>query len=120
MTVTVDESPNPAFERERAEARPLNFTLELIMRPPLFAVVLNSGCPPELFALLKDYIQSQDPSMKFVLCSELDSTGAFLRCNLVQNKTNKLGWVQIPYGCVVALAELSQGKLPPGFLSGDQ
>jgi len=90
------------------------------MKSPLFAVVLNSGCPPELFALLKDYIQSQDPSMKFVLCSKVTDFGSFLRCNLVQNKTNKLGWVQIPMGYIVAIAELSQGKLPPGFLSGDQ
>ena len=86
------------------------------MASHLHAVVLHSGSPPELLALLKDYLQTHDPSMKFLLCSEIDAVGNFVRCRLVQNDSNKLDWVQIPTGCVVAIAELSKGN-SPGFLS---
>lgn len=89
------------------------------MADRLHAVVLHSGSPPELLALLKDYLQTYDPAMKFLLCSEIDAVGSFVRCRLVQNDSNKLEWVQIPTGCVVAIAELSKGN-PPGFLSGAQ
>ena len=87
---------------------------------PLHAVVLDSRSPPELFALVKDYLQTQDPSMKFLLCSSIVPVGSFLQCELVQNKTGKLSRIQIPLGCVVATVELSQGQTSLGFVSGGQ
>jgi hypothetical protein len=89
------------------------------MTDRLHAVVIHSGSPPELPALLRDYLQTHDPIMKFVLCSEIDAVGSFVRCRLVQNDSNKLDWVQIPTGCIVAIADLSKSN-PPGFLSGAQ
>lgn len=90
------------------------------MADQLYAVVLNSRSPPELFALLSDYLQEQDKRMKFLLCSSIEPVGAFLHCELLQNDTRKLWRVQIPLGCVVAVADLSKGQSPPGFLTGGQ
>ena len=87
------------------------------MADTLHAVVLYSGSPPELLVLLEDCFQTHDPNMTFLFCSEIDALGSFVRCRLVQNASNKLDWVQIPTGCVVAIAELSKGN-PPGLLSG--
>ncbi len=88
------------------------------MADRLYAVVLDSSSPPELFALVKDYLQTQDPSMRFLLCTSIEPVGAFLHCELLQNDTRKLWRIQIPLGCVVAIADLSKGQSPPGFLTG--
>jgi hypothetical protein len=91
------------------------------MSNPAHAVVLaRHACPPELIALLQNYIYTHDPNMMFLLCTEVEPMGHFLRCYLMQNESKKLGWVQIPMGCVAAIAELSEGKVPPGFLGSSQ
>ena len=84
-----------------------------------YAVVMHSETPSELRALLKDYLQTHDPSMTFLLCVELDNADRFLRCRLAQNKARTLDWIQIPYDYVVAIVEIAQGQ-SPGFLSGAQ
>ena len=90
------------------------------MADPLYAVVLDSRSAPELFSLVKDYLQTQDPSMSFLLCTSIVPVGPFLQCDLVQNKTGKLSRIQIPIGYVVATVELSRGQTTLGFASGSQ
>jgi hypothetical protein len=90
------------------------------MATRLYAVVLHSQSPPELLALVEDYLHVHDSRMKFLLCSNIEPVGTFLHCELVQNETRKLWCIQIPISFVVAIADLSKGQSPPGFLMSDQ
>jgi len=90
------------------------------MSERLHAVVLDARSPPELFALVKDYLQTHDPSMRFLLCTSIEPVGAFLHCELLQTETRKLWRIQIPLAYVVAIADLSKDQSPPGFLSVNQ
>lgn len=86
----------------------------------LFAVVLNSRASPELLALVVDYLQVHDPRMKFLLCTDTAQNGNFLHCELVQNTSGKLWRIRIPVETVAAIADLSKGQSPPGFLTASQ
>ena len=83
-----------------------------------FAVVLYPGTS-QLLELLREYLQTQDTSMLFVLCTDIQHTDRFLRCRLVQNTSRKLDWVQIPYDRIVAIVELAVDR-PVGFLGENQ
>ena len=87
------------------------------MADTLHAVVLDSQSPPELLTLVKDYLKTHDPSMKFLLCTSIVPVGPFLQCELVQNDSRKLWRIQIPLRYVVATAELSPDHPSFGFLS---
>ena len=88
------------------------------MSDTLHAVVLSLKSPPELLSLVQDYLHTNDPTMCFLLCTDIAPAGPFLFCELVQNDTNKLGRIQIPLGYVVATVDLSKDRPPLGFLSG--
>ena len=83
----------------------------------LHAVVLDSRSPSELLALLKDYLKTHDPEMKFLLCTSVVPVGAFLQRELLQNEIRKLWRIQIPIAYVVAIAEISSEQQSFGFLS---
>ena len=87
------------------------------MADMLHAVVLDSRSPSELLALLKDYLKTHDPEMKFLLCTSVVPVGAFLQRELLQNEIRKLWRIQIPIAYVVAIAEISSEQQSFGFLS---
>jgi len=87
------------------------------MADTLNAVVLDSRSPPELLALVKDYLKTHDPEMKFLLCTSVVPAGAFLQCELLQNESRKLLRIQIPIAYVAAIAEISSEQKSLGFLS---
>ena len=86
------------------------------MADSLHAVVLNSRSPPELLALVKDYLKTHDPEMKFLLCTSVVPAGPFLQCELLQNESRKLWRIQIPLTYVAAIAEISSDQGSFGFL----
>ena len=87
------------------------------MADTLHAVVLDSRSPPELLALVKDYLKTHDPEMKFLLCTSVVPVSAFLQCELLQNESRKLWRIQIPIAYVVAIAEISSEQQSFGFVS---
>ena len=95
---------------------PHSNTLVGVMADTLNAVLLDSRAPPELLALVKDYVKTHDPEMKFLLCTGVVPVGAFLQCELLQNESRKLWRLQIPTGYVVAIAEISSEQKSLGFL----
>lgn len=82
-----------------------------------YAVIINSQAPSDFFALVKDYLRTHDPEMKFLLCSKVEQDGSFLACELIQNESHKLWHIQIPIGFVVAIADLEKDQTPIGFLA---
>lgn len=87
------------------------------MADTLHAVVLDSRSPPELLALVKDYLKTHDPEMKFLLCTSVVPVGPFLQCELLQNENRKLWRIHIPLAYVAAIAEISSDQASFGFLS---
>ncbi len=82
-----------------------------------YAVVIHSQAPSDFLALVRDYLRTHDPEMKFLLCSKVEEVGSFLACELIQNESHKLWRIQIPIGLVVAIAELEKDQTPIGFLA---
>ncbi len=82
-----------------------------------YAVIIDSEAPRDFLALVKDYLRTHDPEMKFLLCSKAEQIGSFLACELIQNESHKLWRIQIPINFVVAIAELEKDQAPIGFLA---
>ena len=81
-----------------------------------YAVIFQKLSPPELLEVVKDYLSTVQ-HLNFVLCSEVNPSGAFLECHLVKNINDNNPWiVQIPIGYVLSVADMRKGKHPLGFL----
>lgn len=83
------------------------------------ALILWEPVRPELLALLDGYIHTSH-NLSYLLCSNVEPLGAFVLAHAVKDKDTPSWPVQIPVGCVAAIADMSKPKAGPGFLSAAQ
>lgn len=80
----------------------------------MYAVLLNANTPPELFTLLTPARVQQLEGMTYILCSDVQDTGYYLLAHVL--KADSAWPIRIPHGYVIAIADMSEPLVRPGFL----
>lgn len=83
-----------------------------------YAVILHSGVPQEFLALMDGGYLLEERGLKYLLCSSIELAGSFVVAGVLRDNTT---WpVHIPVSFVLAIADMAQTRVPPGFLSDAQ
>lgn len=81
-----------------------------------YAVFLQPTAPPELFEVFDEYLLKHG-SLNYLLCVSVEPSSNFCEFSAVNKDTLDRPWkVQIPFGYVLAIVDVTKGKHPPGFL----
>lgn len=81
-----------------------------------YAIFFREPILPELLSLLGGYIHTSN-NLSYIACNSVEHLGAFVLATVIKNKKDTYPWpVQIPVGCVLAIADLSKPNSGPGFL----
>lgn len=84
-----------------------------------YVVLLQPNLPAELIGFLGGFLHQHGQSHYF-FCAHIEHLHRFLEVGLTTSSLPTAWAVQIPYECVLAVADMSQGHAGPGFLTKAQ
>lgn len=85
----------------------------------MFIVFLTMDASSEaIHELTVRYLQKTQKGQPYLLSDRADQVGYFLACELMRDEKDSSPWkLQIPLGCVLAIADMRGDNHPLGFLT---